>query len=74
MDKKQHRERELGLYVAEKERDAEIKVMIGTIKNVMQNLKVGAKEAMNVMGIAPNDQKIYLPNDQKIYLPMLKKQ
>ena len=55
------REREMGLYVAEKERDAARKTTLENIKNLMQNLKMSAKEAMNALGIAPKDQKIYLP-------------
>ena len=55
------REREMGLYVAEKERDAARKTALENIKNLMQNLKMSAKEAMNALGIAPKDQKIYLP-------------
>lgn len=55
------REREMGLYVAEKERDAAIKTTLENIKNLMQNLKMSAKEAMNALGITPREQKIYLP-------------
>ena len=58
------RERELGLYVAERERNAadnaEKNATINSIKKVMKNFKVSAKEAMNALEIAPKDQKAYL--------------
>ena len=59
------RERELGLYVAEKERDAADNATrnakLESIKSLMKNLKMSAKEAMNALGIEPKDQKIYMP-------------
>ena len=55
------KERELGLYVAEERKDADVNRAIIDIKNLMQNLKLSAKEAMNALGISPKDQKMYLP-------------
>ena len=55
------REREMKLYVKEKENDAARKSTIVNIKNLMETMKWSAKEAMNAMKIAPKDQKTYLP-------------
>ena len=55
------RERELGLYVAEKERDADVNRAVKDIKNLMETMKMTAKQAMNALKIEPKDQKIYMP-------------
>ncbi|MBQ9866854.1 MAG: hypothetical protein IJM34_07530 [Lachnospiraceae bacterium] len=55
------REREMGLYVAERERDAAKKNTLENIKSLMKTMKLSAKEAMNALQIAPKDQKAYLP-------------
>ena len=55
------REREMKLYVEEMRQDADTNRGLKDIKNLMQNLKMSAKEAMNALGISPQDQKIYLP-------------
>ena len=60
------KEREMKLYVEEERSDAEKKAKVDSIKSLMRNLKFSAKEAMNALGIAPKDQ--------KMYMPMLKKQ
>ena len=51
------REREMRLYVEEEKRNTKL----DDIKNLMSNLKMSAKEAMNALGISPQDQKTYLP-------------
>ena len=55
------REREMKLYVEEMRQDADTNRGLKDIKNLMKNLKMSAKEAMNALGISPQDQKIYLP-------------
>ena len=55
------REREMGLYVKEERQDAARKNTLENIKSLMKTMKLSAKEAMNALQIAPNDQKIYLP-------------
>ncbi len=55
------REYELGLYVAEACKDAADNANVERIRNLMKNLKMSAKEAMNALGIEPKDQKIYMP-------------
>ena len=55
------REREMRLYVEEAKQDAAKKSTIENIKSLMRNLKLSAKEAMNALGISPQDQKTYLP-------------
>ena len=59
------REREMKLYVKEREQeaanDATRKSTLENIRNLMETMKWSAKEAMNAMKIAPKDQKTYLP-------------
>ena len=55
------REREMKLYVEEMRQDADTNRGLKDIKNLMKNLKMSAKEAMNALGSSPQDQKIYLP-------------
>ncbi len=59
------REREMKLYVQEREqaaaKDAERKSTLENIKSLMRTMKLSAKEAMNALQIAPKDQKSYLP-------------
>ena len=59
------REREMKLYVQEREqaaaKDAERKSTLENIKSLMRTMKLSAKEAMNALQIAPKDQKTYLP-------------
>ena len=54
------REYELGLYVAEERKDAADNANVERIRNLMKNLKMSAKDAMNALGIEPKDQKIYM--------------
>jgi len=51
------REREMKLYVEEERKEERIEA----IKKLMKKLKMSAKEAMDVLDIAPKDQKTYLP-------------
>jgi RNA polymerase-binding transcription factor DksA len=55
------REREMKLYVKEKENDAARKSTLEAIKKLMKKLKMSAKEAMDFLEISPKDQKTYLP-------------
>ena len=55
------REREMKLYVAEERKEEKMNTKVDDIKNLMKNLKLSAKEAMNALGISPQDQKTYLP-------------
>ena len=55
------REYELGIYVAEKERDAADNARLESIRNLMETMKMTAKQAMNALKIEPKDQKIYMP-------------
>ena len=55
------REREMKLYIEEMRQDADTNRGLKDIKNLMKNLKMSAKEAMNALGISPQDQKTYLP-------------
>ena len=59
-------EREFALFIEEKRKEAEKRVRIRFIRNLMQNLNISAQDAMNALGIAPKEQ--------KTYLSMLKKQ
>ena len=54
------REYELGLYVAEARKTAIDNANVESIRNLMKNLKMSAKDAMNALGIEPKDQKIYM--------------
>ena len=55
------REREMKLYVKEKENEAARKSTLEAIKKLMKKLKMSAKEAMDFLEISPKDQKTYLP-------------
>ena len=59
------REREMKLYVKEREQeaanDATRKSTLEAIKKLMKKLKMSAKEAMDFLEISPKDQKTYLP-------------
>ena len=45
------------LYVEEERKEERIEA----IKKLMKKLKMSAKEAMNTLGISPQDQKTYFP-------------
>ena len=49
------------LYVAEERKEEKMNTKVDDIKNLMKNLKLSAKEAMNALGISLQDQKTYLP-------------
>ena len=59
------REREMKLYVAEERKEEKMNTKVDDIKNLMKNLKLSAKEAMNALGIYQQDQKTYLPMKKK---------
>ena len=63
--KKMMKKREMGLYVKEERQDAARKNTLENIKSLMETMKLSAKEAMNALQIAPNDQKIKGKSEMK---------